>query len=187
MAGDRESRLVRLVARVAQHDQEALASLYDETAATINGLLIRMLHDPGDAEEALLDVYMKAWRHAGSYKAERSPVQSWLVMMARGIAIDRLRSRRAQIAASEEPEKGEAVSAAATPEQQTLDSERRTQVKRVLDDLTVEQREVLLLAFFSGYTHSELARRLGQPLGTIKSRIRTALLKLRNLMNGEAT
>jgi RNA polymerase sigma-70 factor (ECF subfamily) len=180
-AAESGDALAVLILRMASGDQEALAHLYDETSPLINGLLLRMLRDASDAEEALLDVYMKAWKYAPTYSAERGSVKPWLVMMARGIAIDRIRRRRAQLP----PDVGEGreeASRNASPEQQTIESERRGAVGRVLQELPGDQREVLLMAFFSGYTHTELASRLGQPLGTIKTRIRTALIRLRDIM-----
>ena len=171
---------------MASGDQEALARLYDETAPLINGLLLRILRDPFDAEEALLDVYMKAWKYAPAYAPERGAVKPWLVMMARGIAIDRIRHRRAQLPPDVDGNNQVGLSRAVSPEQQTLDSERRGAVGRVLQELPGDQREVLMMAFFSGYTHTELAKRLGQPLGTIKTRIRNGLLRLRDIMGAPA-
>ena len=176
--------LAGLVETMARGEQEGLARLYDETSPLINGLLLRILEYPQDAEEALLDVYMKAWKNAGTYTRDRGSVRTWLVMMARSIAIDRIRHRRAQPKTSGfEFENGvEFISGAASPEEQTEDEQRRRKVQAVLRELPPEQREVLEMAFYSGFTHSELAKRLGQPLGTIKSRIRMALLRLRNLL-----
>ncbi len=89
-------RPVSLIERIAQGQQDALAQLYDETSPMINGFLLRMLERPEDAEEVLLDVYMKAWKFASSYTEERGTVPAWLVAMARNAAIDRIRQRRAQ-------------------------------------------------------------------------------------------
>jgi RNA polymerase sigma-70 factor (ECF subfamily) len=179
-----ESPMATLVARMALGQQEALASLYDETCSLLNGLLLRMLERPEDAEEALADVYMKAWKNAASYSPDRGSVQSWLVIMARSIAIDRIRHKRAQpkMAALEFESGVDLKSHGATPEEQTGASQRRTQVQRVLLDLPPEQRQVLVMAFFGGLSHSELASKLGQPLGTVKSRIRTALLRLKDVL-----
>ena len=171
---------------MAAGDQEALARLYDETAPVINGLLLRILRDPFDAEEALLDVYMKAWKYAPTYAPERGAVKPWLVMMARGIAIDRVRHRRAQLPPDSGFGEDVTVARTASPEQLSIDSEKRGAVGRVLQKLPGEQKEVLMMAFFSGYTHTELAKRLGQPLGTVKTRIRNALLRLRDIMGAPA-
>ena len=176
--------LAALVAQMAQGRQDALARLYDETSAVLNGVLLRILERPEDAEEVLLDVYMKAWKYAGRYTEQRGSVQTWLMTMARNAAIDRIRQRRAQpktqgfeLETTAEPESGDA-----TPEQQTAEEERRQRVQRVLRELPPEQREAVELAFFGGFTHAELAERLREPLGTVKSRIRMGLLRLRGLI-----
>jgi RNA polymerase sigma-70 factor (ECF subfamily) len=90
-----EFPLAPLIQRMATGQQDALAELYDRTCSLLNGLLLRMLERPEDAEEALADVYMKAWKNAGKYAPERGSVQSWLIIMARSIAIDRIRHKRA--------------------------------------------------------------------------------------------
>jgi len=182
-----ESALCGLLERMARGDQDALAELYDETSSAVHGLLRRMLEHSADAEEALLDVYMKAWKHAGTYSPSRGAVQPWLTMMARTIAIDRIRHRRAQPSTLgyESTEAPEFVSRAQSPEIETIASQRRAGVRRVLAELPSHYRQVLLMSFFSGFTHSELAERLGEPLGTVKSRIRAALMRLRDLLESE--
>ena len=176
--------LAALVRSMAAGHQEALARLYDETSSMVNGLLLRILAHPQDAEEVLLDVFMKAWKYAASYSEKRGSVQAWLLIMARNSAIDRIRSRKAQPATqSIEPEAfPEPVSADATPEEASVLEERRRRVQQVLNELPPEQREVVILSFFGGLTHAELAERLGEPLGTIKSRVRMGLHKLRGLL-----
>jgi RNA polymerase sigma-70 factor (ECF subfamily) len=176
--------LAALVEQMALGRQDALARLYDETSAMLNGLLLRILERPEDAEEVLLDVYMKAWKYASRYSDKRGSVQAWLMIMARNAAIDRIRQKRAQpktmafeLETTPEPESTEA-----SPEEQTADRERRRKVQIVLRELPPEQREVVELAFFSGLTHAELAERLREPLGTIKSRIRMGLIRLRALI-----
>ena len=177
-----------MLQQIAQGEQAALTCFYDETSPPIYGLLLRMLEHSADAEEALLDVYMKAWKNAATYSAARGGIQPWLAMMARSIAIDRIRQRRARpaILAFNVSNTWEFVSSAASPEEQTIDSQRRAGVHRVLAALPASHRQVVLMAFFSGFTHSELATRLGQPLGTVKSRIRIALTKLRDLLEQNA-
>jgi RNA polymerase sigma-70 factor (ECF subfamily) len=169
---------------MAEGHQEALARLYDETSSMVNGLLLRILAHQQDAEEVLLDVFMKAWKYAGSYSEKRGSVQAWLLIMARNSAIDRIRSRKAQPATlSFEPQAfPEPVSADATPEEASFIEERRRRVQQVLNELPPEQREVVILSFFGGLTHAELAERLGEPLGTVKSRVRMGLAKLRGLL-----
>jgi len=180
--------LAGLVRRMAQGHQDALAQLYDATSSMVNGLLLRILEHQHDAEEVLLDVYMKAWKYASGYSEQRGSVQAWLLITARNAAIDRIRQRRAQPATlAYEPEViPEPIAPDATPEEETVARERRTRVQRVLNELPAEQREAVVLAFFGGLTHAELAERLGQPLGTIKSRIRMGLTRLRGLLEEPA-
>ncbi len=182
------AHLPALVTRMADGDQDAMASLYDETSPLINGLLLRMLEYPEDAEEALLDVYMKAWKNAARYSTERGNVQAWLVVMARSIAIDRIRHKRAlPKAVPMDSDLGfEFISLDADPEQRTVEAQRRLMIRAALHELPHEQRELLELAFFRGMTHSELARWTGQPLGTVKSRIRMAISRLRRLLEPAA-
>jgi len=178
------SGLAALVEQMAQGRQDALARLYDETSSMLNGLLLRILERPEDAEEVLLDVYMKAWKYAARYTDKRGSVQAWLMIMARNAAIDRIRQKRAQpkTLAIEPESTPEPESTEASPEEQTADRERRRRVQRVLNELPQEQREAVELAFFGGLTHAELAERLREPLGTVKSRIRMGLLRLRGLI-----
>jgi RNA polymerase sigma-70 factor (ECF subfamily) len=178
------SGLAAMVEQMAMGRQEALARLYDETSPMLNGLLLRILERPEDAEEVLLDVYMKAWKYAARYSDQRGSVQAWLMIMARNAAIDRIRQKRAQpkttpfeLESTPEPESGDA-----SPEEQTVERERRRKVQIVLRELPPEQREAVELAFFGGLTHAELAERLREPLGTIKSRIRMGLIRLRGLI-----
>jgi RNA polymerase sigma-70 factor (ECF subfamily) len=175
-------RLVGLIRQMAEGRQEALAKLYDETASGLNGLLLRILDFPQDAEEVLLDVYMKAWRNAGTYSPGRGTPRAWLFTMARSVAIDRVRQRRARpnTLPLEFPGMTEPLSPSESPEQQTAAMQRRRNVQTIIQELPPEQREVLLLAFYGGLTHSELADRLAQPLGTVKSRIRMGLMHLKN-------
>jgi len=180
-----DAELAELVARMAQGDQQALGRLYDETSASVNGLLLRMLAHPQDAEEVLMDVYLKAWKNAAGYLPERASVQAWLAMMARSVAIDRIRRRasqpdRAAIATEDAPEP---AAPGTSPEEETSRNQWRTEVQRALDELPREQRDAVMLAFFEGLSHSELAARLGQPLGTVKSRVRVGLLRLRQILD----
>lgn len=165
---------------MAQGQQEALGQLYDATSGMLHGLVLRILEQKEDAEEVTLDVYMKAWRNAATYAPDRGSVLSWLLMMARTTAIDRIRHRKAQPKVTDLPDGWpDPPSPGASPEQQTALSEWRARVQRALAELPAEQRQVLALAFFSGFSHAELAEKLGQPLGTVKTRIRLGLLRLR--------
>ncbi len=177
-----DSALAALVAEMASGNQEALGRLYDETAPSVNGLLLRMLGLPQDAEEVLMDVYMKAWKNAAAYSPERGSVPAWLLMMARSVAIDRIRRRTLQPSAIAPENVPEPASLESSPEEHTARRQWRTEVLHALNELPREQKEALMLAFFEGLSHSELAERLGQPLGTVKSRVRLGLLRLRQIL-----
>jgi RNA polymerase sigma-70 factor (ECF subfamily) len=181
--------LSALVAQMAQGRQEALAALYDETSPLLNGLLRRMLEKPEDAEEVLLDVYLKAWKNAGAYSDQRGSVQAWLVIMARNAAIDRIRQQRAQprVVGLEIDNGIDPESPDDSPERQSAAWQRRRRIQGVIAQLPAEQRQAVELAFFGGLTHLELAEKLGEPLGTVKSRIRMGLIRLRTLLEEAGT
>ena len=184
-----DAHLIPLVAAMAAGQQDSMAQLYDLTCGLVHGVALRMLENPADAEEVVLDVYMKAWRNASHYSTERGSVTAWLVMMARTVAIDRIRTRHAQPRTLDlsGPELPEQRAPGATPEETTVQNEWRARIQTAMKELPGEQREALLLAFFGGLSHAELAERLSQPLGTIKTRIRLGLRRLKTLLGEGVT
>ena len=177
--------LLPLVQAMARGEQEAMGRLYDASGGMVHGLVLRILEQKEDAEEVTLDVFMKAWRNAPSYSAERGSVMAWLLMMARSMAIDRIRNRKAQPKVADLPEEWPDPPAPdASPEEQTALGQWRRRVQLALAELPLEQRQALALAFFGGLSHAELAAKLGQPLGTVKTRIRLGLLRLRKSLEG---
>ncbi len=173
-----------LIENVAVGDQQALASLYDATSRTVYGLLVRILSDAGAAEEVLLDVYTQAWRQAASFDAGRGSPMAWLTTIARSRAIDRLRRGRAE---REHTEPLESVARTAASgddvEGGVRESETRAVVRAALDALSPEQREVIEMAYYGGYSHSEIAAAKGLPLGTVKTRTRLGMTRLRELLS----
>lgn len=170
----------RCVAHCADRDQRAFAVLYDQSCRLVYSLILRIVRNAADAEEVTLDVYTQVWNNAQDFDGSRGTVSAWLVMLARSRAIDRLRSRRTyQQHEAPGAEVFDCASSALSPEGQAEETERRRRVIAALQSLSADQREVLMLAFFQGLTHSELAERLDQPLGTVKTRIRTGMIKLR--------
>jgi RNA polymerase sigma-70 factor, ECF subfamily len=171
-----------LIGRVAGGESDALTALYDATNRLIFGLLLRILGNSATAEEVLFEVYAQVWRQAARYDARRGNPVSWLVTMARSRAIDRLRAD-GQATRHEQP-LDEMPSAALTQDVERLaaNAETRELVCAALDALPAEQREVIELAFYSGMTHSEMAAHLKQPLGTIKTRARRGMIKLREVL-----
>jgi RNA polymerase sigma-70 factor (ECF subfamily) len=169
----------RLVERLAARDMDAAAELYDRYAGQILALARRILRNDGDAEEVVQDVFSQAWRNAGGYDTSRGSVGGWLLVMARTRAIDRLRARhsRPDTAAAAVPETLRAPGP--MPVDQVLSDEQAARVRSALADLPQPQRQALELAYYEGLTQSEIAERLTEPLGTVKTRIRSALTTLR--------
>lgn len=179
----RDQDWVSLIKQVAGGDQSALTTLYDSTSRLVFGLILRIVTDRASAEEVLLDVYTQVWRQALSYDTARGAPLAWIMTIARSRAIDRLRSGKHDLHGKESLDAiGEVSSKAASPEEATVNSERQRIVRSALETLSVEQREVIELAYFSGLSHSEIALRLGQPLGTVKTRTRLGMIKLRDLL-----
>ena len=179
----RDQDLVSLVELVATGDQSALATLYDATNRLIYSLILRVLGDVSSAEEVLVDVYTQVWRQAASYDANRGAPLAWMATIARSRAIDRLRSGWQDQRRKEPLEVlGDAPANAASPEETTAASERQRFVREALNLLTPEQREVIELAYYSGLSHSEIAEKLKQPLGTVKTRTRLGMMKLREAL-----
>lgn len=177
---EQEAAWRRYVTRMAAGDQSGLAALYDESSRLVYSVVLRIVRRVEDAEEVTLDVFTQVWKSAAGYDASRGSVAAWLVMLARSRAIDRVRAR---IPREENerpmPDAFDLPTSRPTPERETEESQRRRCVLSALSILSAEQRELLQLAFFEGLTHSELAARLNQPLGTVKTRIRAGMLKLR--------
>lgn len=175
-----------LAGRVAEGDREALAGLYDRTSRLVYSVALRIVQRPEDAEEVTIDVYMKAWR-SGSYDARRGTVEAWLVTICRGLSIDRLRARRAR---REEMTVGldehDMPSPAPSPLQCLSAVRTGARLRQALSTISRAERDLVELAFFSGCTHQELAQRFNLPLGTVKTRIRQGLLKLRQLLPATA-
>ena len=176
---------IELLHAVARSDEAALAALYDRYRLILFGLLVRILNSREEAEDVLQEVFLQVWRRAGDFDEERGRPFTWLVTLARSRAIDRLRvlASRQRLADSAAQEvTGEASDAVAD----TLHAEQREIVARALATLPEEQRRTLKLAYFEGLTQSEIATQLGTPLGTVKTRMRTGMMKLRELL-GEQT
>lgn len=183
-AHSREQERLALIRRIATGDQGALAELYDSTSRQVYGLVLRILSDTGAAEEVTLEVFTQVWKRADSYDLSRGTPTAWLCTMARSRAIDRLRSGAQERRRAEPLESVSATAASDSvdPETSAADAERRIRVRAALDSLPVEQREAIELAYFGGYSHSEIAEQLGHPLGTVKTRIRLAMVRLRETL-----
>ncbi|MEK7408983.1 MAG: sigma-70 family RNA polymerase sigma factor [Acidobacteriota bacterium] len=171
------------IQRAAAGEQQALASLYDESSHIVYSLALRILGNAADAEEVTLDVYTQVWRSAGKFDSQRAAAATWLVMLARSRAIDRLRSCAARRTSEEPlPPWAEFADTAERPDEAGAASQQRRFIRAALESLSRDQREAIELAYFSGFSHSEIAARLGQPLGTVKTRIRLGMIRLRELL-----
>jgi RNA polymerase sigma-70 factor (ECF subfamily) len=175
----------RLLARVAGREPDALAALFDRHAAAVLGLLTRMLGRHGEAEEVLQEVFLWVWQNPLRYDPARSGLRGWLLVLARSRALDVLRASRSRRlrevgVAQERPASFEPVPLEALEER-----ERRRRIAAALGCLPAEQRRCIELAFFGGLSHSQVAARLCQPLGTVKSRIQLGMAKLRVALGGE--
>ncbi len=170
-----------LMSRVASGDVQAFGTIYDKNINILYPLALRILNERREAEEVLQDVFLHVWRKASTFDEARGNLISWLVTLTRSRAIDRLRASRARPDLSGF-EAGEQEDPAALNDILLMD--RRTQVRNALAKLPHEQRIVIELAYFEGLTHTEIAQRLSQPLGTVKTRVRLGMMKLKESLFG---
>ena len=175
---------VDLLKAVARKEQLALAQIYDRYRQVLFGLLIRILKNREESEDVLQEVFIQVWRRAADFDETRGRPFTWLVTLTRSRAIDRLRSLAARDrvaiagARDESEQMSDAVSDAFRAEQRGL-------ITSALAQLPEEQKSALLLAYYEGLTQSEIAKHLGAPLGTIKTRMRSGMIKLRELLAGK--
>jgi len=181
---DRDADL-SAIARMAGGDQTALAELYDRHSRQVYSIAVRILQNPADAEDVVQDVFSQAWRHASRYDVARGAVGAWLLTVARSRAIDRLRARRVRpdLAAPGKIVR-DVLDPALLQDAQLLTAEQVERVRGALGELPMPQRTALELAYYEGLTHKEIAERLQEPLGTVKTRIRLAMSKLRDTLAG---
>ena len=176
----------RSLERIGAGDAAGLADLYDRHGRAVYSLALRIVGDENDAEEVAQDVFAQAWRRASHYELSRGTVVGWLLVMARTRAIDRLRARRVRPEGRVHEDDGLTLQQlpASTPDvaSEMLAAERGQRVRRALEDLPVLQRVAIELAYFEGLSQREIAERLEQPLGTVKTRMRLGLLKLRGAL-----
>ena len=175
---------VELLKAIVARDEVALAQLYDRYRVILFGLLMRILNNREEAEDVLQEVFLQVWRKAEDFDEDRGRPFTWLVTLARSRGIDRLRTlgARERVAEASAREVPEEVSDAATD---AFKSEQRGIVSDALAKLPDEQKRPLMLAYFDGLTQSEIATHLGAPLGTVKTRMRTGLIRLRELLAGQ--
>ncbi len=179
----KDKELKSLILRVAQGEEQALAALYDRTAAQVYGLVLRVVKDPIIAEEVTLDVYMQAWRQASQFNPKRGKPIVWLAVVARSRAIDRLRTGKKERESRENLDSVDnLVADKGNPEESSTYSQQCRVIQEALDSLPIEQRQVIELAYWGGMSQNEIAAQTGEPLGTVKTRVRLGMMKLRTVL-----
>ena len=167
----------QLLARIQRGDEQAMAVLYDRYSRVVYSVALRVLRDAASAEDVLQEIFMQIWRHPDSFTATRGSFGGWLSVVARNRSIDKLRQRRHTVDVDDvvvESQMG------VTPH---FDRDRLAQQARsALTRVSADQQQAIQMAFFEGLTHTEIAERTGIPLGTVKTRIRSAIASLRKAM-----
>lgn len=198
MAQDNEgsARLEALLSRVALGDRAAFRQLYDATSRCLLAIVNRLLHDPAWSEEVLQEAYVAVWHRAGSYAADRAQPMTWLMAVARNKALDALRATQTDRATlvrpvahaddDDMPPVPDMADDSAGPFEQLAQGQDAQQLKGCLQRLDATQRQAIALAFYDGLTHTELADRLGQPLGTVKAWVRRGLDRLGRCLGGQS-
>jgi RNA polymerase sigma-70 factor (ECF subfamily) len=190
---DRNRRLAALLGRVALGDRAAFEAVYRDTGSYLFGVVLRVVHDRGTAEDVLQEVFVNVWRAAGSFDAARAQPLTWLTHVARHRAIDGLRRAKAEpdtvsLARDDDADDGpgEGLEALPDPGDGPLERLQRSaeahEVTRCIEVLSPEQQQCLALAYYRGYSHAEAAEHLAQPLGTVKSWVRRGLQALRDCL-----
>ena len=169
-----------LIAAVRSGDQSAMAELYDRYSAVVYAVALRVLGDTGAAEDVLQEIFMQLWRNPGGFDASRGNLAPWLAVITRNRAVDMVRKRR-PLSEIEETTLSFSPDLAGDAERGRI----AEKVRAALKDMPAPQRSALEMAYFEGYSHSEISTKTGEPLGTIKTRIRSGLLLLRKVVEAK--
>ena len=175
-----------LIERIAGRDRQAFTDLYDRFSPLVYSLALRMLKIRADADDLVQEVFIQLWRQAANYSQDRGSPQAWIVNITRSRAIDKLRANRRtdkNFVPAEDPARAES---AVNVESSAAESEVRLTMNTALAALPEQQRRVLELAYFDGLTQTEIAARLAEPLGTVKTRVRSGIQKLREILGAES-
>ncbi len=175
-----------LLLRVAGGDRDAFSGLYDLVAPMVFGITRRVLRDPAQAEEVTQEVMLEAWRQATRFDADRGSASTWIATMAHRRAVDRVRSAQASSDREQRSAERDAVPAYDVVAEEVEGKFEQQQVRRALRGLTELQREAVTLAYYGGYTYREVAVKLDVPLGTVKTRMRDGLIRLRDTLGVES-
>jgi RNA polymerase sigma-70 factor (ECF subfamily) len=165
---------VSLMSRILANDQDAMAVIFDRYGSLVYSIALRILKDPGQAEDVLQEIFIQLWKYPTKFAEGRGSLPGWLAVVARNRAIDHLRQRRPSESF------GDVIVASSVNLASEVERDRMIEkVRSVMSALPANQQRMVELAFFEGMTHAEIAARTGEPLGTVKTRIRTALASLR--------
>ncbi len=178
---DHERELAMLISKIAKGCESALKKLYDTTISQIYSLAYRILSNNPDADEVALDVFKQIWKKALDYEPGRGTPSAWLITMTRSRAIDKIRSD-AKRRTTNEPLIGDSLDNGPLPDETTSVREKRKLIDKALSELTPQQRRSIELAYFKGLSQSEISRQMNEPLGTVKSWMRTGMIKLREIL-----
>jgi RNA polymerase sigma-70 factor (ECF subfamily) len=179
--------LVQLIQQLARGDREAFGRFYDRFASLVFTFAMRILRDRSAAEDLLQEVFLQIWRDAGSYSPARGTPEAWIITITRSRAIDRLRSIRRRERSFVPMEGSSGKEYDAKVESGAASSDTRIMVNSAMSQLADNQRQVLELAYFDGLSQSEIADKLKEPLGTVKTRMRAALGRLRELLGAKTS
>ncbi len=172
-----------LIEQMMAGDESALSTIYDRYSAMLFGMLTRILNDRQAAEEVLQDLFLQLWRNAGQFDVTRGSLPAWLMVIGRNRAISRLRGRRdRELLEEQEGDFANTFASGQNIEAEAAQAELAQSLTAALGKLPAEQRQALELAYFDGMTQSEIAAKTGSPLGTVKTRIRTAMQSLRQIL-----
>lgn len=188
-SGDTPGRgpdLAQVVARVAAGDKDAFATLYDALASPVFGLVLRVLRDPAQSEEVSQEVMVEVWRTSARYRPDLGSVMTWVMTMAHRRAVDRVRSEQAATDREQRNAQREQLPPYDEVSEEVAVRLESEQVRRCLRSLTELQRQAVTLAYYKGYTYREVAASLSAPLGTVKTRLRDGLIRLRDCMGVNA-
>jgi RNA polymerase sigma-70 factor, ECF subfamily len=179
-----DSENIGLLSRIAQADEKAFAEFYDRFSRGLFSVVFKILNDEREAEDVLQEGFTQIWKKASTFDGTRSSAFTWAVMIMRNKAIDRIRSRQRQARLIEAATQEFSHGTDATADDGVFHNEQRGIVREALAKIPEDQRQAIDLAFFSGLTQQQISEKLGEPLGTVKARIRRGLLKLRDLLGG---
>ena len=178
---------LELLAKIGEQDREALAALYDRYGRRVFALAVRMLNDPIGSEEVTQDVFMSVWRRGASYTSKKGKFTTWLFSIAHNRTIDELRKRRRDRSRENDDidDHLNIQSGDISPADAAIAQSEYALIRAAMDELPEEQKNVVELSYFKGLTQTEIASKTGQPLGTVKTRMRLALKKLRSALSAE--